>query len=235
MRAEYDVQVLALERCGLDVISVRFGRPPGFDFFAGQWMQLTLVAGGHRLTETFTICSAPGDGYLEITTRISGSAFKHALEALAEGDRVTVSGPGGRFALPDDPRPVFLVGGVGITPVRSMLRDACARGRVFEDAVVFYGNRDDSCVPFAAEIDAMSGCGVRTVLCYESPPTGWAGETGLITAETVRRHLAGAPGDRTFIVAGPPLMVEAMEVVLDDLGVRSEHRLVERFSSMRPH
>ena len=73
----------------------------------------------------------------------------------------------------------FLVGGVGITPVRSMLRDACAAGRVFEDALLFYGNRDASCVPFEAEFAAMRPNGVRTVLCFELPPAGWTGESGI--------------------------------------------------------
>ncbi len=230
MGSAHDVDYLGQDACGADVVSARFSRPPGFVFVAGQWIVLTLSVGESRLAETFTICSAPSDDYLEITTRLSGSAFKNALKDLAPGDHASVTGPGGRLRLPPDSgRVAFLVGGVGITPARSMLRDACATGRVFDDALLFYGNRDASCVPFEAEFAAMASNGVRTVLCFEQPPAGWSGERGFITAETVRRHLGPPEDDRPFIVAGPPPMVESMELVLDELEVRPERRLVERF------
>ena len=191
---------------------------------------MELSARDQRLAETFTICSAPCDDYLQITTRISDSAFKRALVSLAPGDHVTVTGPGGRLVLPSgSERVVFLVGGVGITPARSMLRQATSEGLAFEDALLFYANRDASCVPFATEFAAMSVKGVRTVLCFEDPPQGWAGERGFISAEMVGRYLAPGQRDRPFVVAGPPPMVESMERVLDALGVPDKYRLVERF------
>jgi len=233
MRSEYEVEVLSLEMCGSDVISARFTRPPGWGFTAGQWIVLTLPGGNPKpLSKTFTVCSAPSDDYLEITTRVSNSEYKRRLAALIVGERVTVSGPGGRLALPVGARRLaFLVGGVGITPVRSMLRQACSQGSTFDDAVVFYGNRDDSCVPFEAELEAMAGCGVRVVPCFEHPRQGWVGERGFVTAEMVRRHLPAGVDDRPFIVAGPPQMVEAMVAVLDALGVSQERRLIERFGT----
>lgn len=230
MSSVFDVEYLGRGTCGADVVSARFSRPPGFVFVAGQWIVLAISVGEERLAETFTICSAPSDAYLEITTRLSGSAFKNALGGLGLGDHASVTGPGGRLRMPpDSSRVAFLVGGVGITPARSMLREACADGRVFEDALLFYGNRDASCVPFEAEFAAMGPSGVRTVLCFEVPPAGWTGERGFITAATVRRHLEPVDDGRPFIVAGPPLMVESMERVLDELEVSPARRLVERF------
>jgi len=230
MSSEHDVEFLGREMCGADVVTARFSRPPGFGFTPGQWIVLAFTRNGVRLAETFTISSAPGDDYLEITTRLSGSPYKNTLGGLTRGDQAVVTGPGGSLALPrDSARVAFLVGGVGITPVRSMLRDACATGRMFEDALLLYGNRDATCVPFEAEFVAMADRGVRTVLCYEHPPEEWTGERGFITAETVSRHLGTADITRPFIVAGPPPMVEAMERVLDDLGVQQSNRLIELF------
>ena len=201
MSSKYDVELLGSEMCGAEIISVRFARPEGFDFKPGQWMILELAGNGPRLAETFTICSAPSDDYLEITTRLSGSDYKNALLRLRPGDHAAVSGPGGRLALPAGATGVtFLVGGVGITPVRSMLRDARVQGRRFDDALLLYGNRDDSCVPFRAEFEEMADRGVRTVLCFERPPAGWHGDSGFITAEVVGRYLhartAGTPVHR---------------------------------------
>lgn len=230
MAGRYDVSFLARELCGTDVVTVRLSRPDGYDFRPGQWFTLSLDTETGPVTETFSHCSAPQDDYLEMTTRMSGSAYKNALGALTPGAMVRIAGPGGRLRLPEDADKVtFLVGGVGITPVRCMLRDARNRGRVFADALLLYGNRDDSCVPFREEFESMADMGVRTVICFEEPPAGWQGESGFITADTVRRHTHTAEEDRPYVIAGPPAMVAAMERVLDDLGVPVDRRLIERF------
>ena len=220
--------VLARETCG-DVITVRLSRPAGYEFVPGQWFRLTLQTAEGAQTETFSHVSAPLDPYLELTTRMSRSAFKAALSALPIGASTEIAGPGGRRLVPEDAEKVaFLVGGVGITPARSILRDAEQRGHTFADALVLYGNRREECIAYRDELEHMTGVGVRVVLCLEEPPEGWVGERGFITAELVRRHLDVGDG-RSFLVSGPPLMVEAMEAVLDELGVPSEHRMVERF------
>ena len=212
-----------------DVVSFWFEKPVGHAFKPGQWFRLTLdVPGGTQLTETFSYSSAPGDVAIEFTTRISGSAFKTALDALVPGQTAHIVGPGGRLTIPDDlQRVVFLTGGTGITPVRSILRDAEARGRRFDDALVLYGNRDETCVPFGAEFAEMADIGVRLVLCFERASDSWQGERGFITADTVKRHVA--VDSRPFVVTGPPVMVGAMERVLDELSVPAERRLVERY------
>ena len=232
MSEYHEVEVLGSEALCGDIVSVRFKRPQGFEFAAGQWMVVRLPAEEGTLAETFTISSAPGDDYLEMTTRASGSAFKRGLLSLKPRDAVGITGPGGRLILPKGLRKVaFLMGGVGITPGRSMLRDAGQAGHRFEDAVLFYGRRDASCVPFQDEFMRLGDNGVRIVPCYERPPTGWEGETGFITAETVRRHLDPLADERPFVVAGPPLMVQSMLEVLDDLGVPVSRRMIERFGA----
>lgn len=229
MPVRHEVILLGTESCGADVVMLRFSRPEGYEFAPGQWFTLALETAEGRQVHTFSHCSAPSDDYLEMTTLLSGSAFKKALAALSPGDHATIAGPGGHLALdPEAEYVCFLVGGTGITPVRSMLRDAVFRHRVFTDALLLYGNRDAECVPFAEEFEGMASNGVRFVPCYENPPVGWAGPSGFITADVVRGLLT----DRekyTFFVAGPPVMVSVMERVLDDLAVPDEQRRVERF------
>lgn len=229
MAERIEVSYLALEMCGADVATFRFTRPVGYEFTPGQYFGLALETADGRQSETFSHCSAPHDEYLELTTRLTGSPYKVALLRLQPGATAWVTGPGGRLRLPETADKVaFLVGGVGITPVRSILRDARQRGRVFADALLLFGNRDADCVPFEAEFLSMGDIGVRMVVCYEQPPIGWTGESGFITAEMVRGYLDPADG-RPFVVAGPPVMVAAMERVLDDLTIVPERRLVERF------
>lgn len=229
MLTEYETRLVRSTVCGGDVATFSFEKPSGYAYAAGQWLRLTLDTAEGSQTKTLTHSSAPADESIEVTTRLSDSAFKRTLNALQVGDAVVFAGPGGRLSIPPDAeRIAFLAGGVGITPARSLLRDAVLTGRAFDDALVVYGNRDPGCVPFLAELEAMGGSGVRVVPVYEQPPVGWAGERGFITAETVARHVN--PGDgRVFYVSGPPVMVDAMETVLDELGVDAGRRVVERF------
>lgn len=215
------------ERCS-GIVSFRFEKPAGHAFKPGQWFRLTLDASGVAVTETFSYSSAPHDTVIEMTTRMSGSAFKTTLAALQPGQSVHIVGPGGHFGIPDTlQRVVFLTGGTGITPVRSILRDAAARSRAFEDALLLYGNRDEECVAFRTELAAMAGIGVRLVLSYEHPSDSWEGERGFINAGMVKRHV---PVDsRPFVVTGPPVMVGAMELVLDELAIPKEQRLIEKY------
>lgn len=229
MTTRHDVRLLGRELCGDEILILRFSRPDGYEFRPGQWFTLTIDTADGSETKTFSHCSAPADSYLEMATRLSPSAFKKSLSRMAPGAHAAIAGPGGRFALASDiDRVCFMVGGTGITPIRSILRDAMHHDRTFTDALLLYGNRDADCVPFGEELAAMSSHGVRLELCYEHPPVGWDGESGFITAETVLRHLAD-PAATPFFVAGPPVMVTAMERVLDDLEVPESLRHVERY------
>jgi ferredoxin-NADP reductase len=228
MVAVWRVALLERSGCGADIMTLRFAKPAGYTFRAGQWLRLTLETPEGPQARTFSIAAAPGDDWLEMTTRASASAFKVALSELSPGDEVEIGPPGGRLSLPTASDPCFLAGGVGVTPVRSMLRHAVAEGGTFSDAVVFLGNRDASCEPYAEEFLAMRPSGVRTVRVLERPPEGWEGESGFISPATISKHVSGVES-RTFVVAGPPKMVIAMQHVLDELEVPTSHRTVESF------
>lgn len=229
MQRTYSASYLEREMCGRDVATFRFSKPARYTFTPGQWFRLTLRTPDGPMTETFTHSSAPSDPCIELTTRFTGSSFKRALDALRLGEKVEIAGPGGGLRLPDDlDRVAFMAGGVGITPVRSILRDAVERDVVFEDAVVFFGNRDPGCAPFIEELETMADHGVRVVPVYEDVDGMGPYESGFITADIVRRHVDVGDG-RPYLVSGPPVMVEAMERVLDELGIASDQRIVERF------
>lgn len=227
----YEIALIGKTPCAPDVVLYRFEKPGGYRYVAGQWGIVGLQTPSGQQTHPFTHASAPRDPHLELMTRLSGSEYKTALDALVPGERVRLSGPAGKLSLPEEVRSVaFLVGGVGITPVRSMLRDAAQSGRTFDDALLVFGNRDVACVPFREELEALADRGVRVVHVLEHPPEGWDGESGFVTAEIVARHVDAADG-RLFYVTGPPPMVTAMEHVLDELDVAQERRRVERFGA----
>jgi glycine betaine catabolism B len=225
--AGYDVAVIeTVSRCP-DVLSVRLERPQGYRFEPGQYLALTLQTAGGSQTNPFSHSSAIGDDYLEVTTRLSASPFKQAMSALRPGDRLRIAGPAGRLVLPEDERRIaFLVGGVGITPVISMLRSW--EPATAPAAVLFYGNREPECIPFFDEIAALEGEHLAVVHVVESGTGTWTGERGFITPEIVRGRLDPVDG-WLFVVAGPPVMVDAMEACLEALEVPASRALIERF------
>ncbi|HEX9093199.1 MAG TPA: FAD-dependent oxidoreductase [Coriobacteriia bacterium] len=217
--------------CGPGTGIFRFDRPGEYTFQAGQFFTLSLETREGPQTKTFSHAEAPADPYIELATRLTGSAFKDALLALRPGDEVEVAGPGGRMTLPADVRKAaFLVGGVGITPARSIIRDAVQRASGLSVAL-FYGNQDQTCIPFGEELTgyASSHAGIEVVDVLAAPNAGWSGETGFITAPLVRRHLDPLDGWHWF-VCGPPAMVGAMERVVAELGLPSDSVSWERFS-----
>lgn len=209
----------------------RFEKPHGYAFTPGQFMSLTLATREGEQTKHFTHDEAPGDPYLELTTRLSGSAFKDALLALRRGDIVRITGPRGRMTLPvDATKAAFLVGGVGVTPARSIIRDAMQR-RTGLTIALFYGNLDEGSIPFGDEFDGYAETHPEMCVVHvlAEPGTGWRGERGFITADIVRRHVD--PLDAWhWVVTGPPGMITAMEKVVAELGIPADRVSTESFA-----
>jgi ferredoxin-NADP reductase len=226
---QHDVGLIDSTRCD-DTLTLRFERPRNYDFVPGQYFVLTVSTENGEESKPFSHASAPDADHLEMTTRVSGSAFKRVLAAAEPGTlHARIRGPAGRFGLrEDDPAPpVFLAGGVGITPIMSILRSARHASRELGAALI-YGNAVDRCVPYREEIQALDGRLVRTTLVVERPESGWTGPSGFITPDTVRACVPDIPS-HCYYVTGPPAMVEAMGPVLDELGIPGAWRRVEKF------
>jgi ferredoxin-NADP reductase len=228
----FEVRLIECELCGTDTLTCRFERPTGYGFLPGQYAVLTLETTEGAVGKPFSLAAAPGDPYLEVTTRLSGSAFKRELRKLEPGASVRVSAAAGRLVLPQEvARVTFLVGGVGITPARSVLRDAMQQSSGLS-ALLVYGSRDESCIVYREELEQMRPHGIRVAHVLEAPRDDWRGHRGFITADTIRSLTD--PGDpELYVVAGPPAMVDAMDSCLDALGVPASRRMVERFSGYR--
>ncbi len=220
MAAEYELTYLGTTPCGEGVASFRFSKPEGYAFSPGQFFSLSFETRDGVETKHFSHADAPGDPYVELTTRLSGSAFKDGLLSLEPATPVWIAGPKGHLGVPEGAKSVgFLAGGVGITPAHSIIRDAALRGSGLEIALM-YGNRDESCIPYGDEFRGYVASlpGFVYVETLDHPTADWDGESGFISADLVGRHL-GNSGDRHWIVAGPPLMVDAMRRVVGDLNL----------------
>jgi ferredoxin-NADP reductase len=233
----YDTRLLRRETIAEGTMAFYFERPEGFDYLAGQRTVLSLLGvrdfDGYGSTRTFTLASAPHEPELMIATRMRDTAFKRALKAAPPGLRVRLDQPDGGLTLhADETRPaVFIAGGIGVTPFRSIVRDA-AYVRLPHRLWLFYSNRRPEDAPFLGELRALERENPR----YRFVPTitgsselPWSGETGVINESMLRRHLDGAFDGAIFYVAGPPGMVMGMQDLLDGLGVPEDAVLDEQF------
>jgi len=212
-----------------DCFSYRFERPGGLDYLAGQFFFITLH-GAADLRKPFSFSSSPTEDFVELTTRPSASDFKKALDALPIGGVVTVEGPFGQFTLREDSRKVaFLSGGIGVTPIRSIVKYVTDEG-LDVDIVLLYSNRTATSIPFRDELDAMAKSSqLRVIHCLGEPPEDWQGYRGRITRSVIEAEIPDH-AERLFYLCGPPGMVDAMRTILAEIGIGRERIVVERFA-----
>lgn len=221
---QFDTELSEVVQRTPHIKSFRFPvRAKGVRFRAGQFFFITIKVKGEDAVHHFSFSNSPTDrGYIEFTKRITPSDFSRTLDVLQPGAWARLEGPGGTFTLPRKTRALaFLSGGIGITPLRSMLRYIVAKGLPY-DVVLIYGNNTYEDIAFRQELQDISAShrGIRVELILSGPdlPPGWKGQTGFIDKEKVKQ-LAPDYMDRLFYVSGPPKMVIALEDQLAGLGI----------------
>jgi len=233
----YTTTLQAKEDVASGTMAFHFRRPDGFDFKAGQAIDLVLSPKSGSPVEaserhTFSIVSAPFQDELVIATRMRDSSFKRALAALQIGAQAAIEGPFGSLVLHNDPAraAVFIAGGIGITPFVSILRQATA-DRLPRQIVLLYSNRRPEDSAFLAELARLHTTNpnfrlVATMTQVSGSRQRWDGKTGVITEALLKSTVGDLPRP-VFYVVGPPGMVQAMRETLirvgfDEDDVRSE-------------
>jgi ferredoxin-NADP reductase len=219
-------------------MAFQFEKPEGFVFKAGQFLDMTLIDPSETDAEgnqrAFSIASAPDEPTLLVVTRMRDTAFKRVLATMPTGTNVDVEGPFGNLVLHDDQEraAVFLAGGIGITPFRSILLQATkerAKHRLF----CFYANRRPQDAPFLEELQVLQRQFFITIVPTMTRLSGsdrsWEGETGRIDRFMLERHLRCAASP-IFYIAGPPGMVKGTQKMLREAGVANGDIRSEEFA-----
>lgn len=220
-------------------MAFHFEKPPGFAFKAGQAIAWTLLdppeTDDEGATRNFTIASAPVEADLMIATRMRDSAFKRVLKTMPLGTEVRIVGPFGSLILhPDAARPaVFLAGGIGITPFRSMLRQA-AEQKLPHQLFLFYSNRRPEDAAFLEELEELEKENINykvigTMTDMARSNRVWRGETGFINQEMLTKYI-GDLAAPVYYIAGPPAMVAAMRLALSKANIADDNVRAEEFS-----
>jgi len=199
-------------------------------FQPGQYMEVTLAhakpdSRGNR--RFFTIASSPTENNLHLGVRYysNGSSFKRALYKVDSRSKLMAGQIAGDFTLPRDPRQklVFIAGGIGITPFRSMLKYLLDNNER-RDIVLLYANRTVKEIAYYDIIgEAQSVLGVKAFYTLTDPnaiPYNWRGLVGRIDEDMIAQAIPDYQ-ERTFYLSGPPDMVRAYEHILKQLNVKS--------------
>jgi ferredoxin-NADP reductase/DMSO/TMAO reductase YedYZ heme-binding membrane subunit len=211
-----------------DVKTFRFVHPDGgplpFEHIAGQYLNLKLVIDGKRVNRSYTIASPPTRrDYCEISVKKvpNGYGSKHLHETWREGQLIKISAPAGKFHFAGEaPRIVLIAGGIGITPMMSVVRSLCDRnwaGKIY----LLFSVRRVADVVFRDEIRELQAQHRNLDVCItvsNDPDTAWDGPRGQITRELIETfvpNLTRGP----IMLCGPDAMMTAMRALLVGMGI----------------
>lgn len=222
------LQVKEIKKLSPNIYEIIFAKDPSFKFLAGQYMEWTLRqkhTDARANRRYFTIASSPQEEELRLGIRYStpSSTFKETLIHLLPGGKIVASQLGGDFVLPKDrnKKLVFIAGGIGVTPFRSILKyliDAQEK----RDIVLFYSNTQENDIVYEDIFDQAAktlGMKIYYVLTdKEKIPQGWKGLVGRLSNEIIDKEIPDYR-ERTFYLSGPNVMVNGYKKILSQMGV----------------
>lgn len=206
-------------------------------FVPGQYLEWTV---GHSWPDNrgnrryFTLASAPTESDIKVGIKFSqqSSSYKKALLTLNRGDQITAGQLAGDFVMPNNEKEklVFLAGGIGITPFKSMIQYMNDTGQR-RDAILIYSNKTQNDIAYKSFFDQMSKkLNIKTVytLTDKNVAVDWTGEQGYINEQLISRQVPDFH-DRRFFISGPHSMVMAARDSLRRLGVKSSQIITDFF------
>lgn len=215
---------------------VRLELDGSFQYRAGQAARLGPEDAGTDTLVPYSIASAPEDSakgqFLEFLIKVDAQErWGEQFPPLRRGSRLAIKGPVGRFTFPEDPSErhfLFIGGGTGISPLRSMLRHARASGAHGSFSVLYSARTPDD-FSYRGELRGMARRGeIELVLtATRGAHERWRWGQGRITSAQLA-SLITQPDDTLCFVCGPAAMVDVVPQMLRELGVeRSRIRLEE--------
>jgi ferredoxin-NADP reductase len=147
-----------------------------------------------------------------------------------QNQKIKARGPFGRFTLSEAEKHVMIAGGIGITPFRSIIKfatDTESNAKI----TLIYSNRTPEDIVFKEDLDLMEHMNENLEVIHTiTRPEGhfWKGITGRVDEHMIEQHIEDVENS-IFYVCGPPSMVDAMQIVLKEMGIADERIKMERF------
>ncbi|MFL5659641.1 MAG: oxidoreductase [Ktedonobacteraceae bacterium] len=228
-------------RISSDIVDFVFKPSQRPAFEPGQYMEFTLAhpkpdSRGNR--RFFTLASSPTEDSLHLGVRFyaNSSSFKRALYRIDGRTKIIAGQIAGDFTLPRDRRQklVFIAGGIGITPFRSMLKYLLDKHQ-WRDIALFYANKTADEIAYKDILsEAQTKLGIKvfyTLTNTQVIPRNWRGLVGRIDERMIQQVVPDYQ-ERTFYLSGPLDMVRAYEHILKNMGVKRDQIKTDFFPGL---
>ena len=200
------------------------------EFQAGQWVYLHLLEkdGTPWARAAYSIASAPEESSkrLKLGIKLEGDFTKRASKLMPD-DAVSIQGPFGVFVTPSGDEPlVMFAAGIGITPLRSMIRQL-AKSKEQRAVTLFYSNKTIEDAAYFEDLDALAErADWFTSVCTltRGAPSDWPGETGRIDGAMLDRHVSSLK-NAVFFMCGPKAFMDGIRRMLAERGIDTRNRL----------
>jgi ferredoxin-NADP reductase len=224
-----------------DIYDFVFVPTQKFAFAPGQYMEWTL---GHAEADSrgnrryFTLASSPTEDTLRLGVKFyqNSSTFKKALLAMDQRKEIVAGQVAGDFVLPADPRQkcVFIAGGIGITPFRSMIKYLLDTQQ-WRPIVLFYANKSVKDIVYQDVFDqAQKNLGLKTIYTVTDArhlPAAWRGKVGRISPQLIKAEVPDYM-DCVFYISGPRSLVDSFKELLRQLKVPDTHIKTDFFAGL---
>jgi ferredoxin-NADP reductase len=214
-----------------NVKSFQFDQPLGFEYKPGQFFFITIKIKGVETRKHFTISSDPSQvGVLEFTKKLTGHEFSNALDELKPRDWVRIDGAHGNFTFKGEfEKLAMLTGGIGITPLRSMI-SYCNSKKTMSDIVLLYSNRSEEDIVFRKELEKINAenSNIKVVFTLTHTDKNWPGYSRRIDKEMILKEIPDFK-ERVFFTCGPPKLVNSMIILLEEMKVEQSKINFEHF------
>ena len=233
----YRVKLLKKSAVAEGTFSFYFSKPKNFNFKAGQYIEM-LIENMHCNDEKgnrryFSIASAPDEDYLMFAMRMRESAFKKTLMELSVEEEVRISEPKGNFVLHDDAsKPsVFLAGGIGITPFRSIIHNVI-KNKLSHKIYLFYANKNLSSAAFLDELQKIGKYNNNFTLIpvfSQESLHNTKYEQGRINIDMIKKYSIPT-ATSIFYISGTPSMVFSLSKHLEENQIPAERIKTDGFA-----
>jgi ferredoxin-NADP reductase len=232
-----NVKLIKKEEIATDTMAFYFEKPAGFEYRAGQFADYTLIAPSESDAEGdtrgFSLITAPFETYIGAATRMRDTAFKRALRDMPLGTEVKLDAPYGDFTLhrTETTPAVFIVGGIGVTPVRSMVGQA-THDKTAHQLTLIHSSRTPTDMPFMADFEQLAEENPNfkyIPVATDTAPGDWLGERGRVNASMVSKYVPDIHAP-VYYLSGPEGMVKAMRQLLVSLDVNEDNIRTEEFT-----
>ena len=231
------VMLTGKETIAEGTMAFQFSKPENFEFRAGQFAEFKLIDPSETDAEgdsrAFSLASAPFEPELVAAMRMRDTAYKRVLKELPIGTEVNLDGPYGDFTLhrTETTPAVFIIGGIGVTPVRSMIAQA-TRDKTDHRIVLLHASRTPADLPFKEDFDRLSQENPNftyVAVATDSAADEWPGERGRVNSEMIKKYVSDLTRPK-FYLSGPEGMVKAMRTLLIEMGANEDNIRTEEFS-----